>query len=60
MGLIFDILNSLSEDKTPKDKKKQMDDKLFEDECKAYGLTEKEKEQCKKSGITPEEWVKDK
>jgi hypothetical protein len=60
MGLIFEILKSLGDTETPKDKKKQIDDKLFEDECKAYGLTEKEKEECRKSGITPEEWVNQK
>ncbi len=29
------------------------------DKVKAYGLTKEEIEECKKSGITPEEWIKD-
>ena len=36
-----------------------MQDKLFMDEAKAYGLTKEEIEACKKVGITPAEWVND-
>ena len=29
------------------------------DEAKAYGLTKEEIEECRKAGLTPEEWVED-
>ena len=47
------LLNSIEKDK-------RINEKLFIDEAKAYGLTKEEIEECKKSGITPEEWVQDK
>jgi hypothetical protein len=59
MGLIWEIIKTLGEDETEKEKKKQRDDKLFEDEAQSYGLTEFEKKECKKAGITPEEWAED-
>jgi hypothetical protein len=59
MGLIWEIIKALGEGETPNDKKKKIDNKLFEDEAKAYGLTEYEKKQCKRSGITPAEWAEE-
>ena len=38
---------------------KNVIDKLFMDEAKAYGLTKEEIEECRKAGLTPEEWVED-
>ena len=40
-------------------KRKIPEDKLFESEAEAWGLTEEEKEECKISGITPEEWIEE-
>lgn len=59
MGLFGEILKALSKGETPQEKDKRINDKLFMDEAKAYGLTKEEIEECKKSGITPEEWVND-
>ena len=42
----------------PIEKDKKINEKFFRDEAKAYGLTKEEIEECKKSGITPEERVK--
>lgn len=53
---LLDFLNELSQDE---DKDKIIDDKLFDDEAESLGLDEWEKEEIKKIGITPEEWVKD-
>ena len=60
MGLLSEILKILSNGDTPQEKDKSINEKLFMDEAKAYGLTKEEIEECKKSGITPEEWVQDK
>ena len=61
MGLFSEIFKSFVLDsESPKDKEKRINDKLFMDEAKAYGLTKEEIEFCKKSGITPEEWVEEK
>lgn len=60
MGLLKEIFKIFDLGETPQDKDKRIHDKLFMDEAKAYGLTKEEIEECKKSGITPEEWVNDK
>lgn len=52
MGLL-DFLKELTQD----DKDKKINDKLFNDEADALGLSEREREDAKKSGITPEEWL---
>lgn len=52
MGLL-DILKELTQD----DKDKKVNDKLFNDEADALGLSDWEREDTKKSGITPEEWL---
>lgn len=57
MGLL-DLLK-IFDGKSPYEKDKETQDKLFMDEAKAYGLTKEEIEECKKSGITPAEWVED-
>lgn len=59
MGLLKEIFKIFDLGETPQDKDKRIH-KLFMDEAKAYGLTKEEIEECKKSGITPEEWVNDK
>lgn len=60
MGLLGEIFKALSNSENVRDKDKRINEKLFMDEAKAYGLTKEEIEECKKSGITPEEWVQDK
>lgn len=60
MGMLSEILKIISTGDTPQEKDKRINEKLFIDEAKAYGLTKEEIEKCKKSGITPEEWVQDK
>jgi hypothetical protein len=59
MGLIWEILKTLAEGETPDEKKRRIYDELFETEAEAFGLNEYEKEQCKKAGITPEEWAEE-
>ena len=59
MGLLSEIFKVLSNGDTPQGKDKKIQDKLFMDEAKAYGLTEEEIEECRKAGLTPEEWVED-
>ncbi len=49
----------LGETKSPKDKQKEQEEKDFEEEADYLGLTEDEKEDCKLSGITPEEWAEE-
>lgn len=60
MGLLSQIFNALTDGDIPQEKDKRINEKLFIDEAKAYGLTKEEIEEFKKSGITPEEWVQDK
>lgn len=50
MGLLDWLANS---------EKKDVHSKLFDEECKALGLTKEEIEDCKKSGISPEEWLEE-
>lgn len=52
MGLL-DILKELSQD----NKDKKVNDKLFNDEADALGLSEWEREDARKAGITSEEWL---
>lgn len=52
MGLL-DILKELSQD----NKDKKVNDKLFNDEADALGLNDWEREDAKKSGLSPEEWL---
>lgn len=59
MGLLSKLLKVLISGDTPQEKDKKINEKLFMDKVKAYGLTKEEIEECKKSGITPEEWIKD-
>lgn len=40
-------------------KEKDVYDKIFDEECKTLGLTKEEIEDCKKSGISPEEWLEE-
>lgn len=56
---LFDFLDAISKEAKPNEKEKQLDHKLLEEEAKVYGLTHEEIEECKKSGITPAEWVDD-
>ncbi len=35
------------------------DDDLFLEDCRNLGLTDDEIEDCKKSGIAPEEWLRE-
>lgn len=42
-----------------KERDKRIDRKIFEDEVEANGLDEWEKDECMKSGITPEEWAEE-
>lgn len=55
MGLL-DFLEELVRDD---DKDKKINDKLFNDEADALGLSDWEREDAKKSGITPEEWLEE-
>lgn len=41
------------------EKEKLPSEMLFEEEAKIYGLTEEEKEYCKESNITPEEFMEE-
>ena len=59
MGLLSEIFKVFTNGDTPYEKDKKIQDKLFMDEAKAYGLTKEEIEACKKVGITPAEWVND-
>ena len=58
MRLLSEIFKALTDGDTKKKKDKKINEKFFRDEAKAYGLTKEEIEECKKSGITPEERVK--
>ena len=48
MGLLKEIFKIFDLGETPQDKDKRIHDKLFMDEAKAYGLTKKEIEECRK------------
>lgn len=51
MGLLEFLNDILSDDNDNKD------DKLFLEECEIFGMTKEEIEDCKKCGLTPEEWM---
>lgn len=59
MGIIWELIKLLGESETPKDKDKRISQKLFDEEAKDLGLTKEEIEECRKSGITPEEWTEE-
>ena len=59
MGIIWELIKLLGEGESTKEKDKRIKDKLFKQEAKNLGLTKKEIEECKKSGITPEEWAEE-
>lgn len=53
---LFNILNEFFANEN---KDKKINDKLFNDEADALGLDKWERENAKKSEITPEEWLED-
>lgn len=57
--LLWEIFTALAESDSPKKKDKKINDKLFNDEADAFGLIKQEREECKKAGITPQEWAED-
>lgn len=54
MGLLDFLLSDSNNDR-----KKEIDNKLFEDECKVFGLDKNEAQECKNIGITPEEYARE-
>lgn len=59
MGLIWEIFKALGEGETPQEREKRIERELFEEEADALGMDEWEKEDCKQSGMTPEEWAEE-
>lgn len=53
------LLDFLSEFAKTEDKDKKINEKLFDDEAEALGLNEYEKNDAKKSGLSPEEWLEE-
>lgn len=51
------LLNFLAELTSEEDKDKKIREKLFNDEADALGLSKWEREDAKKSGLSPEEWL---
>lgn len=56
MGLIWEIFKALGESETSQEREKRINDEIFEMEADEYGLDKEEREECKKSGMTPDEW----
>lgn len=59
MGIIWELLKLLGDTKSPKEKEKEREEKEFNEIADYLGMTEDEKEDCKLSGITPEEWAEE-
>ena len=59
MGIIWELLKLLGDTKSPKEKEKERKEKEFNEIADYLGMTEDEKEDCKLSGITPEEWAEE-
>lgn len=57
MGIIWELIKLLGETPSPKDKEKERKEKEFNELADYLGMTKDEKEDCKLSGITPEEWA---
>lgn len=55
MGLLNFLLEFVGEE----DKDKMINEKLFDEEARALGLSEFEKNDAKKSGLSPEEWLEE-
>ena len=55
MGLLNFLLEFVGEE----DKDKIINEKLFDEEARALGLSEFEKNDAKKSGLSPEEWLEE-
>ena len=55
MGLLNFLLKFVGEE----DKDKIINEKLFDEEARALGLSEFEKNDAKKSGLSPEEWLEE-
>lgn len=58
MSILSNFIN-LTKDKNISENTKEPEDQYFEDACKAYGLSEYAIEQCRQSGISPKEWLKE-
>lgn len=56
MGLIWEIFKALGEGETPQEREKRINDEIFEMEADEYGLDKEEREDCKESDMTPDEW----
>lgn len=59
MGIIWELLKLLGDTKSPKEKEKEREEKVFNEIADYLGMTEDEKEDCKLSGMTPEEWAEE-
>ncbi len=59
MGIIWELLKLLGDTKSPKEKEKERKEKEFNEIADYLGMTEDEKEDCKLSGMTPEEWAEE-
>ena len=59
MGFLKDLFKVLTGGETFAEKEKKRDEKIFNEEADAYGLTKEERESAKKSGITPQEWAEE-
>lgn len=59
MGLIWEIFKALGESETLEEREKRINREIFEDEAEALGLDKDEIDDCKLSGITPDEWAEE-
>lgn len=59
MGLISGLFKFLDEAESYNERKERLDNEFFEDKCKAYGLSDYAKEQCRKYNIDPKDWLKE-
>ena len=59
MGLIWESFKALGEGESSEEKDKRIENNIFNDEDNALGMDEWEKEDCRKSGIDPEEWAEE-
>lgn len=59
MKLLSSIINFLNSFEDINKIENESENKMFEEACKAYGLSDYAKEQCRKSGLSPKEWLKE-
>lgn len=57
--IIGELLKLLAGGETQKERENRIKNNIFEDKCRILGFNKEEKEDCFKSGLDPEDWLKD-